>query len=150
MGRSLTQTHFRHHTPLLIDIILDANADIVFEERLVEWISNVFSAWIYKLSLKYSNRLEGVKKMFVQLLMNSMQYLNRSNGLRLKMRMIPQFVDYFVQRAKAFHLVNMQKQHSSQQQLSSSSTSNTSVSNRNSSFSHRNDEQWVMNVEESE
>merc|ERR1712048_1444597 len=134
--RTLTQTHFRNHTSLLLDIVLDSNSEIVFEQRLIEWISTVFSAWIYKLSLKYSNRLEGVKKLFVQLIMNSTQYLtpnaNQSDvqtALRSKLREAPKMVDLFLQKAKKFHLVAMQKQHSSQQQ-SSSAVGN--ASNRNS------------------
>eukprot|EP01083_Nonionella_stella_P139521 425704_1 len=49
--RSLTSIHFRHHTPRLIEILLDYSGS-VFEERLMEWIALVSSAWIYKLSLK--------------------------------------------------------------------------------------------------
>jgi len=123
--RSLTQNLFRHHTPLLIDIVLDSNSEIVFEQRLIDWIANAFSAWIYKLSLKYTNRIEGVKQMFVQLIMNSMQYLNgraNQNELRNKLRVTPQFVDYFVENAKKYHLQTMQKQHSTQQQQGQSSS----------------------------
>eukprot|EP01083_Nonionella_stella_P067534 178695_1 len=150
--RSLTLSHFRNHTPLLIDIVLDSHSESVFEERLVEWMTSVFSAWIYKLSLKFANRLEGVKTLFCQVLMNTMKYLNRNSNNNSNMSshlsLIPQFVSFFVDKAKAYHVQEMQKQHASQQQRSSSSATGAS-----SSFANRrnnSNEQWVMNVEESE
>eukprot|EP00483_Globobulimina_turgida_P006508 UN06518 len=69
--RSLTLTHFRNNTPLLIDIILDSNNEIIFEEKITDWISCVYSSWIYKLSLQYRNTIEDVKELFIRILIHA-------------------------------------------------------------------------------
>jgi len=158
--RSLTLTHFRHHTPLLIDIILDSNNDHLFESKLVHWIQSVYPSWIYKLSLKYNNRLEGVKDLFVRLIMNSMQYLNRNNQRNNKnIKVLPQFVAFFVDKAKKYHLQQMQKQHASDNIQSgggATATNNNSASDNSASsafsINRRNNsnEQWVMNVDQAQ
>jgi len=151
--RSLTLSHFRNNTPLLIDIILDSNSESIFEQRLIEWISSVFSSWIYKLSLNYEKRLEDVKQLFVQLIMNSIKYLNNNNNdnqNNSNLKIIPEFVSFFVEKGKSFHLQQMQKQHASQRQKTKTNSSSSSSSSFTTNRRNNSNEQWVMNVEESE
>ena len=77
--RSLTLSHFKNNTPLLLDIVLDSASESVFAARLLEWVPSVLSAWIYKLSLQYSSRMAGVKKLFVQCLVNSVKKVQPAN-----------------------------------------------------------------------
>jgi len=144
--RSQTVNHFKNHCPLLIDIVLDSNSESVFAERMSEWISNSFSSWIYKLSLQYPNRLEGVKKLFTELLIKSMGKLAPN---RKKQAAIPQFVGSFVDKAKAFHFKAKQKEVAQQQKSNVNGSGNTNTSYGGLRMSNTN-EQWVCNLEESE
>jgi len=144
--RSQTVSHFKNHCPLMIDIVLDSNSESVFTERMSEWISTVFSSWIYKLSLQYPNRLEGVKKLFSELLIKSMGKLAPNRKMQAA---IPQFVGSFVDKAKAFHLKAKQKEVAQQQQRNVSGSGNATTSYGGHRMSNTN-EQWVCNLEESE
>merc|ERR1712013_171909 len=147
--RSLTLSHFKNNTALLLDIVLDSASETVFAQRLLEWAPAVVSAWIYKLSLQYSSRMAGVKKLFVQCLVNSVKKVQPTNR---HIRAIPQLVSLFVDKAKAFHLRQRQKEHemaTQQQQHSQNAVANNSSASSGYA-ANRSSEQWLMNVEESE
>ena len=121
----------------LMNIVLDSENDSEFGKKVFNWGKTVLSEFVYKLSINFNTRENGAKKYLTHLVKNLMGNLGHGNGRRAvsmgQLQLVDDFVSYFVDTAKAWHLKTLQTQRRG-----------TGSSNSNSRLAQN--EQWALQL----
>ena len=140
---NLTFNHFKNYALPIFNVILDSKDDNEFKEKILVLIKDSFSEWFYKLSLNFTDNINGVKKLFINVLINSIKTMANTglNFNQLK-TYAPQFVSHFVDAGKIYYL-NKQKQ----KYNNNNNNNNNNINIKNIS---KKEKEWISHINEND